>query len=454
MRVEVPDALTILGLSTALDGYSCTTHDHRRSLVVEILTVRPVFAQVRDFSFNFQNGYNRYYRHKRIACGSWNPCRQKVLQNYWDSKMLIKRFLASLAALVALLGVTATAQDAMAPVGTTFDAPYSDKGVGSGVNFVADQLMDYDLQVFAPADFSLLDEKPKPSTGVFATYDRTFNGISGPKSTFFQGQAAPDFNYTTWGNRFELGFMGENNKGWLATIQTMGGMTYSDGAGNTTNPMLIGTKFQSYELNRIFRQELKNGGYFEPYVGGRFVYLSDRSFQDTLFDRLVFDPADPTAPPEVVPTFDRFQQHVQNNAFGATMGARFFKQNGRFTWAGQTAVSAHYNRQYASSSNVFIDEELGSAVAAVDRGINGDAFMPLWEGRMDLSYEVTRDLSLRVGAQVLYMWDGMVRANMLPNGTIAANPNSIRANGFGPLNIDGRQDVLIYGLTFGCEWRR
>ena len=196
--------------------------------------------------------------------------------------MLIKRFLASLAALVATLGVSANAQDAMAPMGTTFDAPYSDQGVGSGVNFVADQLMDYDLQVFAPADFSLLDEHPKPSTGVFATYDRTYSGISGPSSSTFLGQSAPDFNYTVWGNRFELGFMGENSKGWTATIQTMAGMTYTDGAGNTTNPMLIGTKFQSYELNRVFRQELKNGGYFEPYIGGRFVYLSDRSYQDTL----------------------------------------------------------------------------------------------------------------------------------------------------------------------------
>ena len=141
--------------------------------------------------------------------------------------MLIKRFLASLAALVATLGVSANAQDAMAPMGTTFDAPYSDQGVGSGVNFVADQLMDYDLQVFAPADFSLLDEHPKPSTGVFATYDRTYSGISGPSSSTFLGQSAPDFNYTVWGNRFELGFMGENSKGWTATIQTMAGMTYT-----------------------------------------------------------------------------------------------------------------------------------------------------------------------------------------------------------------------------------
>mgnify|MGYP003334682750 FL=1 len=366
--------------------------------------------------------------------------------------MLIKRFLASLAALVATLGVSANAQDAMAPMGTTFDAPYSDQGVGSGVNFVADQLMDYDLQVFAPADFSLLDEQPKPSTGVFATYDRTYSGISGPSSTTFLGQSAPDFNYTVWGNRFELGFMGENNKGWTATIQTMAGMTYTDGAGNTTNPMLIGTKFQSYELNRVFRQELKNGGYFEPYIGGRFVYLSDRSYQDTQFEQLQFDPTDPDADPEVVTLFDRFQQHNQNNAFGATMGARFFKENGRFRWSGQTAVSAHYNRQFASASNVFIEEEL--VTAAVDRGINDDAFTPMWEGRLDLSYEVTRDISLRVGGQVMYMWDGMTRANMLPNGTISANPNSVRGPGFGPLSIDGRQDVLVYGLTFGAEWRR
>ena len=157
------------------------------------LTVSVIFAQVEDFSFNFAKAYNRYYPHKRIACGSRNPRRRKVLQNYWDSKMLIKRFLASLAALVATLGVSANAQDAMAPMGTTFDAPYSDQGVGSGVNFVADQLMDYDLQVFAPADFSLLDEHPKPSTGVFATYDRTYSGISGPSSSTFLGQSAPDF---------------------------------------------------------------------------------------------------------------------------------------------------------------------------------------------------------------------------------------------------------------------
>lgn len=360
--------------------------------------------------------------------------------------MLMKRFLASLAAIVALIGGTVSAQGPMDPVAATFDAPSNSPGAGQNLDFVTDQLQHYDMQMFAPLDYNLLDEEPKPSTGVFFTYDRMMSGLTGPESTTLLGQSAPSFNYQTWGNRFEFGYMNENDCGWTATISRLGGSTWLDGRtqGNA-NPMQLASKLESYELNRVFRQRMKNGGYFEPYIGARFAYLQDETISDR--STLLIGLNDP-----LIPDINRFQQESQNSMFGGNIGARFFRETGRWKVSSNLNAFMAYNAQFNSASDITFDED-GVVGLVVERGENNETFVPMGEARLDLSYDVTRDISLRVGGHVMYFFEGLTRANSLPQGL---NPNGILSgrSPFAPLANVMDQDTASYGVTFGVEWRR
>lgn len=361
--------------------------------------------------------------------------------------MLLKRYLASLAAIVALLAGTAAAQGPMAPVGANFPVEGSGAGAGRNLEFVSDQLMNYDMQMFAPVDYNLLEEEPRPNTGLFFTYDRTANGITASESTTIFGTSAPGFTYQTWGNRFEFGLMNESDCGWTATISTMGGSTFLSGrtAGNA-NPMLMDTKYQSYELNRVFRQRLKNGSYFEPYIGGRFVYLADETQHDLYNIQLGL--GDITNPDDI----NRFIQQSQNNMFGGTIGMRWFRETGRWRVSTNVASFLAYNAQFNFATDVQFSE-VGDVGLAIERGADTSAFVPMGETRLDISYAVTRDISLRAGGQVMWYWDGLSRVNPLDQ---RINPNSVisGASAFAPLSTVNDQDMAIYGVTMGLEWRR
>jgi len=360
--------------------------------------------------------------------------------------MLLKRFLASLAAIVALLSGTAAAQGPMDPVGATFEPQSASPGAGQNLEFVSDQLMNYDMQMFAPVDYNMLDEEPKPSTGLFFTYDRTTSGLTASESTTIAGLGAPGFNHTTWGNRFEFGFMNENDCGWTATINRMEGSQFINGRdiGNQT-PMQLSAKYQSYELNRVFRQRLKSGSYFEPYIGARYAYVQDESIQDqTTF---LFNLSDP-----LLADRNRFLQESQNNLFGGTLGARWFRETGRWTVSSNVATFLAYNKQTQFASDLGYDENQ-IRLLVVERGAEASTFVPSGEARFDLAYNVTRDLSLRVGGQMIYFFEGLDRINGLP---MNLNPNSVLsgASPFNPLTTVADQDMFVYGVTFGLEWKR
>ncbi len=360
--------------------------------------------------------------------------------------MLLKRFLASLTAIVALLGGVVNAQGPMDPVGATFEPQTSSVGAGQNLEFVSDQLMNYDMQMFAPVDYNMLSDEPKPPTGVFFTYDRTTGGLTAPESTTVFGQGAPNFNHTVWGNRFEFGFMTEDDCGWTATINRMEGSQFIGGrTENMDTPMQMAAKFQSYELNRVFRQRLRNGGYFEPYIGARYAYVQDETRQDIFTD--AFGLNDP-----LITDTGRFLQESQNNLFGGTLGARMFRQTGRWTVSGNVATFLAYNKQTYYASDVIFDEDFSAGIV-VERAKEGSTFVPVGECRIDLAYHLTRDIAFRVGGQVQYFFEGLDRANSLPT---LFNPNSIQSGvlPFNPLVSVEDQDMAVFTATFGLEWKR
>ena len=88
-------------------------------------------------------------------------------------------------------------------------------------------------------------------------------------------------------------------------------MTYQDSKGSyftagqdelVSNPMLVKTQLSTVELNRMFRQMLSDGGYFEPYIGARFMSVSDNTLEDT------------TQNINAVSIGNRFKQNATNNA--------------------------------------------------------------------------------------------------------------------------------------------
>ncbi|RMF41268.1 MAG: hypothetical protein D6753_09920, partial [Planctomycetota bacterium] len=86
--------------------------------------------------------------------------------------------------------------------------------------------MDTDWQFFAPLDVNTLTEvspRKRANTGWFGAYDRTYLWVSRPQTE--QSADTGDFG---WGNRYDLGFMTEDDKGWLVSFRNIGGPNVYD----------------------------------------------------------------------------------------------------------------------------------------------------------------------------------------------------------------------------------
>src|SRR5688572_7199506 len=107
--------------------------------------------------------------------------------------MSLIRPYAWLAALLAVLGMAAEAS-------AQHYQPFIDPGY-----------FNPDFQFFAPAEVSAYSGGEPPNTGFYCDYDRVYINITRPDnepSLFSQHQG--DF---TWGNRWELGYMTEDDTG-------------------------------------------------------------------------------------------------------------------------------------------------------------------------------------------------------------------------------------------------
>lgn len=95
-----------------------------------------------------------------------------------------------------------------------------------------------DVEFFAPADLGEFGQPPAPKIGFFGSYERVYWTLSMPDTVqigsptaegFYQegGQMVFERNSLNtdfitsssgWGNRFELGYMQDNNHGWMTSI--------------------------------------------------------------------------------------------------------------------------------------------------------------------------------------------------------------------------------------------
>ena len=304
--------------------------------------------------------------------------------------------------------------------------------------FATPGVFDYDAQVFAPFEFTS-DEEKDPQTGFFLTFDKTYTSVSssGSESTDDTAQRVGN-NYIS-GERYEFGWMNDTDDGWNFAYQNSSGIFFTNGQDVlVSNPMLVETRFATFEINRVFRQEMNHGGYFEPYIGMQYLNFQDESIEDS------------TQFLGAITGTNRFKQEVDNNAFGVHAGARFNRRFGRWRTTTDGAIVTAYNQQKYFATDLFVS---GASIDINEVSREDQSFVPALDLQFELSYNISRDISLRGGLQALWAFDGVARANTL---TSSINPNSA----FGINGPDGPgsglfdQDYIAAGFLFGFEWKR
>ena len=79
-----------------------------------------------------------------------------------------------------------------------------------------------DYQIFAPAELGSYGEPPDPNVGYYATYNRLHWNVSRAESS-----NQPNEGDWTWGNRYDVGYMTNDDHGWSASSIRLSGDTDS-----------------------------------------------------------------------------------------------------------------------------------------------------------------------------------------------------------------------------------
>jgi len=306
--------------------------------------------------------------------------------------------------------------------------------------FVTPGVFDYDTRAFAPLEFTS-DEDKDPNTGFFLTYDRVYTSVSRPGiiGGDEDGETVGVGNNYIWGTRCEAGWITEEDRGWSLGFQNSEGIFFTSGQDvSIANPQLVTNRFATVELNRIFRQRTKNGDYFEPYIGVQFINVQDETLQDTVETI------------GVTTAGNRFKQEASNNAFGGHAGVRFNRRRGRWRTTSDAAITGAFNQQRYFATDLISTPGL---IGVTETFEEDQSFLPLLDLQFEVAYNISRDITLRTGIQLHWIFDGIARVNTRPTGV---NPNSFFGAGAGGgTGLDDNEDAFIAaGFIFGFEWRR
>lgn len=276
--------------------------------------------------------------------------------------MLAKTFSSLMAAIAVVVGLsTAASAGDLGPV------------------FIDPDYFEPDLQFFAPADVDYFGDPTPPETGWFFAYDRMYVGVSRPDNA-----SRPWDLDQTWGNRFDMGYMTEDDGGlWVSFMHIDGPTGEADSAKAST---------ASIEVNKVWRWEPTHRYcYIEPFLGVRFVKFNDYGYP-------------------VVP----FGDTIENNILGGQAGVRLWKNVGHWKLSTDVRSFNAVNFQWYTTEDF-------------------DTFVPAGELRCEAQYNLTRDVALRFGYELLYFGDGIARNNNLQ---------------------DHMEDLTQHGVTFGFTVNR
>ncbi len=305
----------------------------------------------------------------------------------------------------------------------------------------ADSEISPDFQWFAPAEYEQYSGDPvDANTGWFATYDRLYLNVSRDNTAY-----APWDSDRGWGNRFDLGYMSEEDHGWLFTIWHITGpgqmmrnpnrlFDTADGADNGIHPSSVGNstniiRYSGFEANKTWRLEplFHRKAVLEPFIGVRWIQFEDEWQREAITD--------------VIPTIrSRFTDRrgtFNNKMLGGQAGFRYSCRYNAWILSTEVRAFALQNwqlRKENTESELFFDDP-DPAIDAIRIYSNGaSAFMGKkfvggGELRVEAAYHVTRNVYLRVGLEAIYM-DGIGR------------------------DLDFKQELSMIGTSFGVVLNR
>ncbi len=369
-----------------------------------------------------------------------------------------------------------------------------------------------DFQFFAPVNVDDFGGGAPFRTGWFATFDRVYMSVSRPEgfsdglspfySGFFSGGefAVPlTGNYSdglsetygdfTWGNRFDLGYVDEEGKGWLFTGWHINGPNedrgfvwtrdpatnqwiwlraerinrFNDETGEIVpiqdrNNFYTGARdfimhqslnigdLSGFELNKLFRLEpLHHNSVLEPFFGFRYAKFIDmfRRMRYERFDENGFPvPVLPIGIPLEDPVFEELSQDFAsftNHLVGGQLGIRWFKRKGHWQLSSQFRMFAAQNfQEFDFQRDSIVTEYDGDDVASErNERFNDSAhrqeFVLMGEARAEAAYYLTRDIAFQMGVEVMHFGFGVARGD---------NPNR------------NDEDLTLVGATFGFTFNR
>jgi len=227
---------------------------------------------------------------------------------------------------------------------------------------------DWDFQLFKPELCDTCDVAP-PSVGWFFTYDRLYWNVTRPIAS-----GSPWDGDFTWGNRMDIGYMTEEDTGWLFGALHLDGPQEDDV--NRAN-------LSGVELNKTWRlPRFHNGAVLEPLLGVRYLKFEDYT-----------SPSNPT----------------ENNILGGQFGGRYFNRRGRWLLSSELRFFLAENFQFLT-------------------GEDEHEFVPAGELRLQAAFNFTNKVALRVGWDLLYLGKGIARANPVATGI---NDEDVTVTGVG-----------------------
>lgn len=342
--------------------------------------------------------------------------------------------------------------------------------------------VDPDWQFFAPVDIEELTElspRKRASYGWFAAYDRTNLWVSRPNV-----EASADTGDFGWGNRYDIGFMGEGDSGWLLSFRNMGGPNVYDrilvervdrinpnDTGDPANPVLppgdandpqlgfrayvLGDSLNvasltNFELNKTWRRTpYRYGGMLEPMVGFKYSTFKDVALNEdyNLSQNQIGTPGGVLATTGVEQLISD-TTNIKNQMVGGQLGGRWFNHSGRWTLSGEFRAFGMANFQTRRYERRVITTEytaLGGTVTVTDPRTgsatvydSNTEFVFGFEARAEAAYTITKHFQVRAGLDVLDFASGIWRG---------VNPN------FGDA-FQHDQDVQMAGFTFGLTLNR
>lgn len=364
--------------------------------------------------------------------------------------------------------------------------------------FVDFDTFEGDYQFFAPVDLGDFGKPPKPKTGWFGQYDRVYIWMTRPEAAFTGTNApGPGFlgtlEYTegdfTWGHRLDLGYMSEENHGWLFTGWHINGPNedrgfvwtrdpatnqwiwlraerinrFNDETGEIVpiqdrNNFYTGARdfimhqslnigdLSGFELNKLFRLEpLHHNSVLEPFFGFRYAKFIDmfRRMRYERFDENGFPvPVLPIGIPLEDPVFEELSQDFAsftNHLVGGQLGIRWFKRKGHWQLSSQFRMFAAQNfQEFDFQRDSIVTEYDGDDVASErNERFNDSAhrqeFVLMGEARAEAAYYLTRDIAFQMGVEVMHFGFGVARGD---------NPNR------------NDEDLTLVGATFGFTFNR